>query len=74
MPSMITARDTEMLIQFAAECEAVNIIAENLHRPDISDHVLGDNWRERIENLAWDVRQFGCRYTAENGGLLYDFS
>lgn len=71
---VFTDKEQEMLIVFAAECEAVAIIADMLNNPTIKDQIPGNNWRERIENFGWDVRQFGARYTAENSGLLYDFS
>ena len=74
MPRFNFGSEREICEQMAAECEAAWITSEYLFTSDIHDQILGDNWRERIENLAFDVRNFGSRVRADNGGLLYDFS
>ena len=73
MPRINFASEREIQEVMAAECEAANIVSNYLFDHNIHDQLLGNNWRERIENFGYDVRNYGSRIPHESRAVEYQF-
>ncbi len=58
--------------QFAAETEAVVFLTENYGDEEIHSQIPGLFFRQEVENLAHDIRIFGCRYRVNGEGLVFE--